>query len=41
MIEMKDILWILVLSAAFLIPGSAQTEKFESLEYGFSVEYPR
>ncbi len=41
MIEMKNILWILVLSAAFLIPGSAQTEEFESLEYGFSVEYPR
>jgi hypothetical protein len=41
MINLKNIIFVLVLSAALLIPGSAQTEEFESLEYGFSVEYPR
>ncbi|HII07119.1 MAG TPA: VCBS repeat-containing protein, partial [Methanotrichaceae archaeon] len=41
MIDLKNILVTLVLSVALLIPGSAQTEEFNSLEYGFSVEYPR
>ncbi len=41
MIDLKNILFIMVLSAALLIPGSAQTEEFNSLEYGFSVEYQR
>ena len=32
---------ILALSAALIDPASSQTEEFESLEFGFSAEYPR
>jgi len=39
--NLKSALLTLVLSAALLIPASAQTEEFNSLEHGFSVEYPR
>ncbi|HPJ30788.1 MAG TPA: FG-GAP-like repeat-containing protein, partial [Methanothrix sp.] len=45
MTDLKDIALALVLvfhfPALLLIPASAQTEEFNSLEYGFSVEYPR
>ncbi len=37
----KDIALVLAFSAFVLVPASAQTEEFNSLEYGLSVEYPR
>jgi len=39
--NIKGILLGLLLSVALLPSGSAQTEELNSLEYGFSVEYPR
>ena len=41
MTNLKDIALVLAFLAVLLIPASAQTEEFNSLEYGFSVEYPR
>lgn len=34
-------LLIMAFSAALIIPATAQTEEFKSLEFGFSAEYPR